>query len=67
MKVEVAYIEEPPFGWTEAGTQAAGVRGDQIVLFDQQADAIDALLTGRIDAYAKYGLTDSKIDPVVSA
>jgi len=35
---------------------AAGVRDAQIVLFDQQAEAIDALLTGRIDAYASTAL-----------
>ncbi|MCA8274863.1 transporter substrate-binding domain-containing protein [Burkholderia sp. AU30280] len=32
--------------------KAAGVSGDQIVMFSQQADAIDAVLSGKIDAYA---------------
>lgn len=32
--------------------QAAGVSDDQIVLFDEQAEAIDALIAGKIDAYA---------------
>ncbi|MFM0209184.1 transporter substrate-binding domain-containing protein [Paraburkholderia sediminicola] len=36
--------------------QKAGVSDDQIVLFDQQAEAIDALLTGKIDAYASTAL-----------
>jgi polar amino acid transport system substrate-binding protein len=36
--------------------QLAGVRDDQMVLFDQQADAIEALLTGKIDAYASTAL-----------
>jgi polar amino acid transport system substrate-binding protein len=36
--------------------QKADVPDDQIVLFDQQADAIDALVTGKIDAYASTAL-----------
>jgi len=36
--------------------KAAGVSGDQIVIFAQQADAIDAVLSGKIDAYASTAL-----------
>jgi polar amino acid transport system substrate-binding protein len=41
---------------------AAGVRDAQIVLFDQQAEAIDALLTGRIG----YELLDAVPHPLVN-
>lgn len=36
--------------------QRAGVPNDQVVLCDQKADAIDALLTGKIDVYASAAL-----------
>jgi polar amino acid transport system substrate-binding protein len=36
--------------------QSAGVPDDQIVLFEQQGEAIDALRIGRIDAYASTAL-----------
>ena len=55
---------------------AAGVRDEQIVLFDEQADAIDALHAGRIDAYASTALGNrivaerigrSRVDAVAQA
>jgi polar amino acid transport system substrate-binding protein len=36
--------------------QSKGVRNEQIVLFNQQADAIEALFAGKIDAYASTAL-----------
>ncbi|MCC8393171.1 transporter substrate-binding domain-containing protein [Paraburkholderia sp. MMS20-SJTR3] len=35
-----------------ASAKAAGVHPDQMVIFEHQADAIDAVLSGHIDAYA---------------
>jgi polar amino acid transport system substrate-binding protein len=36
--------------------KAAGVRDEQILIFDQQADAIDAVRSGAVDAYASTAL-----------
>lgn len=36
--------------------KAAGVRDEQIVIFDQQADAIEAVRSGAVDAYASTAL-----------
>lgn len=36
--------------------RAAGVSDEQIVLFDQQADAIEAVINGTVDAYASTAL-----------
>jgi polar amino acid transport system substrate-binding protein len=40
----------------QQSAQSAGIRAEQIVLFYQQAEAIEALQAGKIDAYASTAL-----------